>query len=98
MTSAALSDDVAIPASSTRAIVAACVGNMLEWYDFIVYSTFAVQISLAFFPGKDQFISLLATLVTFGASGFLAWLAGAALIGCLCRQGRSARRARTGPS
>ena len=80
MTSAALSDDVAIPASSTKAIVAACVGNMLEWYDFIVYSTFAVQISLSFFPGKDQFISLLATLVTFGV-GFLARPVGAALIG-----------------
>lgn len=80
MSTAALPDAATIPTSSTRAIVAACVGNMLEWYDFIVFSIFAVQISQAFFPSKDPFISLLATLLTFGV-GFLARPLGAVIIG-----------------
>lgn len=80
MPSVALPDAVSTSTSSTRAIAAACVGNMLEWYDFIVFSTFAVQISHAFFPSKDPFISLLATLLTFGV-GFLARPLGAVIIG-----------------
>lgn len=65
---------------SIRAIVSACVGNLLEWYDFIVYATFAVPISHAFFPGKSSFISLMATFITFGVS-FLARPLGAMVFG-----------------
>lgn len=36
--------------SMTRVIAAASIGNMLEWYDFIVYAVFAIPISHAFFP------------------------------------------------
>jgi MFS transporter, MHS family, proline/betaine transporter len=31
--------------SRTRAIVAASVGNMLEWYDFTVYALFAAYVA-----------------------------------------------------
>jgi MFS transporter, MHS family, proline/betaine transporter len=80
MPAATLSDEMPISKSGTRAVIAACVGNMLEWYDFIVYATFAVQISHAFFPGTNDFASMLATLLTFGV-GFLARPVGAAVIG-----------------
>ena len=64
------------PVSSARVIVAASVGNALEWYDFIVFGFFAPQIAGAFFPHA----SLLLTLGTYGAS-FLARPIGAAVIG-----------------
>jgi MHS family proline/betaine transporter-like MFS transporter len=73
-------------ASSLRVIVAASVGNALEWYDFIVFGFFAPQIAGAFFPGD----SLRLTFATFGAS-FLARPLGAAVIGAYAdRHGRRA--------
>ena len=33
-----------------RAVVASSVGNALEWFDVIVYASFAVVISKLFFP------------------------------------------------
>jgi MHS family proline/betaine transporter-like MFS transporter len=76
--------------SMTRVIVAASIGNMLEWYDFIVYAIFAVPISHAFFPGKSDFTSLLETFITFGV-GFLARPLGAIIFGTYAdRTGRRA--------
>ena len=56
--------------SLNRLIVAATIGNVLEWFDFVVYAFFAVAISEVFFPTGDPTVSL---LVTFGAFG-LAYL------------------------
>lgn len=53
---------------------------MLEWYDFIVYASFAVQISHTFFSGRSEFASLLATFITFGV-GFFARPLGAVVFG-----------------
>lgn len=76
--------------SMTRVIVAASIGNMLEWYDFIVYAVFAIPISHAFFPGKTDFTSLLETFITFGV-GFLARPLGAIIFGTYAdRTGRRA--------
>lgn len=76
--------------SMTRVIAAASIGNMLEWYDFIVYAVFAIPISHAFFPGKTDFTSLLETFITFGI-GFLARPLGAILFGTYAdRTGRRA--------
>jgi MHS family citrate/tricarballylate:H+ symporter-like MFS transporter len=58
------------PAQVRKAIIAATTGNMLEFYDFITYAFFAIQIGNTFFPSDDKFVSLMASLVTFGA-GFL---------------------------
>ena len=38
------------PFNVRRAALAATVGNMLEFYDFITYSFFAIQIGHTFFP------------------------------------------------
>src|SRR5580693_8895030 len=56
--------------SLRRLIVAATIGNVFEWFDFVVYGFFAVTISEVFFPTGNPTASL---LVTFGAFG-LAYL------------------------
>lgn len=66
--------------SMQRLIVAATIGNVLEWFDFVVYAFFAVTIAEVFFPAGNATVSL---LVTFGAFG-LAYLVrpiGAIIIG-----------------
>ena len=40
-------------ASRTREVVAATIGTFFEWYDLLVYGTFAVVISHQFFPSTD---------------------------------------------
>jgi MFS transporter, MHS family, citrate/tricarballylate:H+ symporter len=51
---------------SRRHIVAAVIGNGLEFYDFLTYAYFAVAIGKAFFPNDSPIKSLLASLATFG--------------------------------
>ena len=58
------------PPSLRRMIVAATIGNVLEWFDFVVYGFFAVTIAEVFFPAGNPTVSL---LITFGAFG-LAYL------------------------
>jgi len=66
--------------SAGRAVVAATVGNMLEWYDFTIYAAFAVPISKNFFPADSEVISLLLGFATFGL-GFIARPFGAVFLG-----------------
>jgi MFS family permease len=61
---------------------AVVAGNALEFYDFLTFSFFAVQIGSVFFPGHDATGSLLLTLATFGV-GFLTRPLGGAVIGPL---------------
>ena len=63
-----------------RAVVAATCGNALEFYDFVTYAYFAIQIGHTFFPSTSGYISLLGSLATFGA-GFAARPVGAWVIG-----------------
>ena len=51
-------------ARARRAIVAATVGNALEFYDFMIFGFFAIQIGDAFFPSKDDFVRLMSSLAT----------------------------------
>jgi MHS family citrate/tricarballylate:H+ symporter-like MFS transporter len=61
---------------------AVVAGNALEFYDFLTFSFFAVQIGTVFFPGHDATDSLLLTLATFGV-GFLTRPLGGMVIGTL---------------
>src|SRR5262245_18063422 len=73
-----------------RAIIAVVIGNWLEFYDFIVYTFFAVMIGKAFFPSDDAFMSLLFSTIVFW-SGFFTRPLGAAVIGAYAdRAGRKA--------
>ncbi|MCG5260674.1 MFS transporter [Cupriavidus gilardii] len=54
-----------------RAIVATVIGNGLEWFDFTVYSFFAVIIARLFFPTGNDLSSLLLAVATFGVGFFM---------------------------
>jgi MFS family permease len=73
-----------------KGLVAVVVGNWLEFYDFLVFTFFAVMIGDAFFPGESEIVRLLSALATFGV-GFLTRPLGAAIIGAYAdRVGRRA--------
>ena len=79
--------EAATPKLSGRQIAAVVAGNGLEFYDFITYSFFAVQIGRALFPG-DAASSLMLSLATFGV-GFVSRPLGGLVIGRLAdRRGR----------
>src|SRR5258708_6845350 len=76
----------------TSVIVAATIGNILEWFDFLVYGFFAATLTLAevFFPAGNPTVSLLITFGAFGLSYVVRPL-GAAVIGTYTdRAGRKA--------
>src|SRR5438128_5309906 len=63
-----------------RAIVAGSSGNLVEWYDFYVYSFTALYFAAEFFPSGNQTTQLLNAAGVF-AAGFLmrpigSWLFG----------------------
>jgi MFS family permease len=69
-------------------IVAVLAGNALEFYDFLVYGFFSIQIGKAFFPSANPYASLMLSLATFGA-GFLTRPIGGFVIGAYAdRAGR----------
>jgi MFS transporter, MHS family, citrate/tricarballylate:H+ symporter len=70
----------AAPPSARRAVLATTVGNGLEFYDFVTFAFFAIQIGETFFPSGDPFVSLMGSLATFGI-GFLARPLGAWVLG-----------------
>lgn len=71
-------------------MIAAIVGNTLEWYDFAVYGFFALTLAKLFFPAGDPTVSLLLTVATFGV-GFIMRPVGALVLGTLAdRRGRKA--------
>ena len=65
-------------------------GNFLEMYDFMVFGYYAAAIGKAFFPSGNPFLSLMLSLMTFGA-GFLMRPLGAIVLGAYTdRHGRRA--------
>lgn len=65
-----------------KALVAAGAGNVVEWYDWSVYATFAYFFSAQFFPSDDPVAALLSTFGVF-ALGFLARPIGSVTLGRL---------------
>jgi MHS family citrate/tricarballylate:H+ symporter-like MFS transporter len=76
----ATAQNVPVAAISTRNVAAAVIGNWLEFYDFVVYTFFTLQIGDAFFPTHSDFGRLMLSLATFGV-GFAARPIGAVVIG-----------------
>jgi metabolite-proton symporter len=68
-----------------RSIVRVSSGNFLEMYDFMVFGYYAAAIGHAFFPSGNPFISLMLSLMTFGA-GFLMRPLGAIVLGAYTDQ------------
>jgi MHS family proline/betaine transporter-like MFS transporter len=77
-------------ALNRRAVVAAVIGNALEWYDFTVYSFLAVVIADLFFPATNESSSLLLTTATFGVVFFMRPIGGIVLGLYADRAGRKA--------
>src|SRR3974390_3458018 len=69
-------------------VVRVSSGNFLEMYDFMVFGYYATAIGKAFFPSGSAFMSLMLSLMTFGA-GFLMRPLGALVLGAYTdRKGR----------
>ena len=68
------------PGLKWQHIAAATIGNALEFYDFLTYAFFSIQIGHAFFPAQSAYGSLMLSLATFGA-GFVTRPIGAFVIG-----------------
>ena len=90
-TSATLVADAA-PLSVTRrrVVLAATIGNSLEWYDFLIYGFLAVTIAKLFFPTENELTSLLLSVGTFGAAAIVRPIAGVVLGIYADRVGRKA--------
>jgi MHS family alpha-ketoglutarate permease-like MFS transporter len=75
--------DVSSPSTVNRirSIIGGSLGNLVEWYDWYVYTAFSLYFSAAFFPSDNQTVQLLNTAGIF-AIGFLmrpigGWIMGA---------------------
>lgn len=68
------------PAMVRKVVIASVLGNAFEWFDFAIYGLFAVIIAKLYFPGGNDFASLLLTLGTFGV-GFAVRPLGGVLLG-----------------
>src|SRR5215471_19119439 len=66
--------------SKIWSVIRVCSGNFLEMYDFMVFGYYASAIGKAIFPSGNAFVSLMLTLMTFGA-GFLMRPLGAIVLG-----------------
>src|SRR6201998_2570345 len=86
---AAESTHVAAPVLR-RLIVAATIGNVFEWFDFVGYGFFAVTIAEVFFPAHDPTVSLLVTFGAFGLAYFIRPLGAIIVGGYTDRAGRKA--------
>src|SRR5205814_3048890 len=65
-----------------KAIFIGSVGNLVEWYDFYVYTAFALYFANSFFPGNDAVVQQLNAAVLF-AFGFIVRPIGGWLFGHL---------------
>jgi MFS family permease len=76
--------------SAIWSVIRVSSGNFLEMYDFMVFGYYAGAIGKAFFPAGSAFLSLMLSLMTFGA-GFLMRPLGAIVLGAYAdRHGRRA--------
>lgn len=75
---------------NTKAVIAAVIGNALEWYDFTVFGFLTVVIAELFFPSDNDYSSLLRTTATFGVAFFMRPVGGLVLGLYADRAGRKA--------
>ena len=82
--------DPAVERRRLHSIVGGSIGNLVEWYDWYVYSAFALYFAKAFFPPASQTAQLLNAAAVF-AVGFLMRPVGGWMLGRYAdRHGRRA--------
>ncbi len=73
-----------------RSIIGGSIGNLVEWYDWYIYSAFSLYFASSFFPKKDETAQLLDAAGVF-ALGFLMRPIGGWLMGTYAdKKGRKA--------
>ncbi|WP_199809890.1 MFS transporter [Streptomyces sp. NRRL F-5126] len=60
----------------SRAVSAAALGNMMEWFDFGVYAYLATTLGKVFFPSSSPGAQVVSTFATFAAAFFVRPLGG----------------------
>ena len=55
-------------AAARKAVISSSIGAALEWFDIIVYASFAVVIAKNFFPDGGAGLGLILTFATFAIS------------------------------
>ncbi|QXJ26218.1 MFS transporter [Actinomadura graeca] len=73
-----------------RAVIGGSVGNLVEWYDWFVYASFATYFASAFFPAGDDTAQLLNTAGIFAVGFFMRPVGGWLLGRYADRRGRKA--------
>jgi MHS family citrate/tricarballylate:H+ symporter-like MFS transporter len=69
-----------VSSSKFSTVLRVISGNFMEMFDFFLFGFYASYISKTFFPGDNEFASLMLTFMTFGA-GFLMRPLGAIILG-----------------
>ncbi|QRP48333.1 MFS transporter [Amycolatopsis sp. FDAARGOS 1241] len=59
-----------------RKLVAASMGNALEWFDWTIYATFSIYFAGAFFPSGNEALALINTFATYALAFFFRPLGG----------------------
>ncbi|MFC9932690.1 MFS transporter [Glutamicibacter sp. NPDC127525] len=71
-----------------KAVISSSIGAALEWFDIIVYATFATTIAKVFYPESDGTFALILTFATFAISYLIRPLGGMVLGSYADRKGR----------
>jgi len=59
-----------------RTLLAASVGNAIEWYDWTIYATFSIFFATQIFPKENAALALISTLATYALAFFFRPLGG----------------------
>lgn len=59
-----------------RTLIAASVGNAVEWYDWTVYATFSIYFATQIFPKENEAAALIGTFATYALAFFFRPLGG----------------------
>jgi MHS family alpha-ketoglutarate permease-like MFS transporter len=62
-----------------RTLIAASVGNAVEWYDWTVYATFSIYFATQIFPRENESLALIGTFATYALAFFFRPLGGSLL-------------------
>ena len=68
ISAALMASQASLSTARRRTVLAATIGNVLEWYDFLIYGFLAITIAKLFFPAENELTSLLLSVGTFGAA------------------------------
>jgi MHS family alpha-ketoglutarate permease-like MFS transporter len=81
---------VSRPSVRWKAVIGGSIGNLVEWYDWFVYSSFAIYFAAAFFPEGNSTAQLLNTAGIFAVGFFMRPVGGWLLGRYADRKGRKA--------